>query len=1162
MNEYTNRDFADVEARYRRQVARAYGYLTLRGYPERDPRLSAVRLERIFIKLSTTTTPAPALEMPVLEGTHDLEASRERWRRGQRERPVSEGRELSGEELLQRYKRWMEEFFKPHTVTLSVPEALRDHDRLVVTGPPGSGKTTLLRWLALTFAEGKQAQPDRLGDAYPHERLPVLVELRRFHGRFVGEREQLTTVNLADEIAAFVAGDARFEGTPAEFIRRALANGECLVAFDGLDEIAEFTARQRASAALQAFADNYAARGNHIVITSRPAGYKGVELGPGFQCCEINPFTPEDISEFIHHWCEAAYYPDLATAREEADELVKAIEDNDRVAKLAETPLLCTIIAIVYRNSRILPNRRVELYLKCCEALLDTWERVKEIRQSGLIGGFDWQTKLELLSPLAYWLHSEEGRTAAPEAEFERRLAEDLRDRRLCEEPKAKQEARAFLSAIRERSGLLQGRGDGTLEFPHLTFQEYLAARHIAATPDMGNLLDMFMPHLHEAWWREVHLLTIGHLGSGRDGAPKATALLEAILDRYKPPLRFLQAFPYHGGPFGGLRNLLARAFPRWQLVRRLAWAMQRECFFAATALGDCAPLGVTNEGRDRVRVALEEVLLLATLHPYSLQYNPQYNPLLTPAASSLVKLGKASPELIGALVTTLRDSRRSVQEAAACSLVQLAQTNPEAIVGLVNTLLDDSDWRVQSVAARSLGRVVWKSSEVTAALVAALGDSDVFVGSMAAFSLGELGQASPEVIAALLATLDDSDVLVQSAAASGLGQLGQASPEVIAALIAALGNSDLFVHKAAARSLSQLGKVSPEAIAALVAALGDSRSWMRRASASSLGHLGQAGPEVIAALVATLDDSDKLVQSAVASSLVQLRQTNPEAIAVLLDDLSDSSMDVRRAAVYSLGKVEQTSSAMIAALVATLGDSENLVRLAAMSSLVQLGQTNLEVITAVMGALGNGNRNVREAGARSLGRLGQASLEVIAALMTALGDSESRVRQAAASSLVQLGQSDPEVIAVLFTALGDGDEHVRLEVVSSLVQLGQANQEALVALNRALHDSSPYVCYVVHKLLPQLLDGKPIPGEEWVPLEVRWERGGRLKRTIRRVAVVLLALAMALAPLAYVLAALYVPQVRDNQWFLSILLAGIAAWIAFLANVGKIRQTLGDLWR
>ena len=88
-----------------------------------------------------------------------------------------------------------------------------------------------------------------------------------------------------------------------------------------MDEIADFTARQRASDALQAFADNYVIRGNRVIVTSRPAGYKGVELGAGFRHCQIAPFTPEDVSRFVHHWYEEAYPYDV-DARIEADELV------------------------------------------------------------------------------------------------------------------------------------------------------------------------------------------------------------------------------------------------------------------------------------------------------------------------------------------------------------------------------------------------------------------------------------------------------------------------------------------------------------------------------------------------------------------------------------------------------------------------------------------------------------------------------------------------------------------------------------------------------------------------------------------------------------------------------------------------------------------------
>jgi len=87
-------------------------------------------------------------------------------------------------------------------------------------------------------------------------------------------------------------------------------------------------------------------------------------------------------------------------------------------------------------------------------------------------------------------------------------------------------EAEKFLRTLSLRSGLLQFLGSDRYGFPHLTFQEYLTARHIAAQPD-PDYIDLVMVHLHKAWWREVHLLVIGHLGSGREEAEtKCVALV------------------------------------------------------------------------------------------------------------------------------------------------------------------------------------------------------------------------------------------------------------------------------------------------------------------------------------------------------------------------------------------------------------------------------------------------------------------------------------------------------------------------------------------------------------------------------------------------------------------------------------------------------------
>ncbi|MEK8016178.1 MAG: HEAT repeat domain-containing protein, partial [Candidatus Parabeggiatoa sp.] len=604
----------------------------------------------------------------------------------------------------------------------------------------------------------------------------------------------------------------------------------------------------------------------------------------------------------------------------EAQELISAIQAQERVTALAQNPLLCTIIAIIYRNNRVLPNRRVELYLKCCEALLDTWERNKDIKDSGLIGGFDWQTKLELLMPVAYWFHQHSEQLAMPEEAVVQQLAQALEELRKnsgldsANKPLL-QEAREFITAIRDRSGLLQGRGDGTLEFSHRTFQEYLAARYIAAQPDPV-YIDIVMAHLHEAWWREVHLLVIGHLGSGRDNAEKATRLMLTILKVYKAPNRgllypkvwwWLRWFnPDKNWQDSTVQRFLVKwllrfnlgtRLPRFQWQKRIAWHLMREFELVAQGYADCAMGARTQQ-------------LSSTVFDFSVKRISQwiYNPLY-----------KEQYEFL---------------------LTRIAQQNlpRDAVIDIVLKALENKIGWVRYTAASSLGQLGQGNDSVIAALLKALQDEDVLVRHAAAESLGQLGQGNDSVISALLKALLDEYDWVRRAAAKSLAQLGQGNDSVIAALLKALQDEDDWVQRAAAESLCQLGQENDSVIAALFAL--QNENWtVRGAAASNLGKLGQGNDSVISALLKALQDENVLVRIAAAKSLGQLGQENDSVIAALLKALQDK--DVRGAAAESLGqfKIEDETQLrpVLIALNHLLHDSNDRVRNTAFESLRKL---------------------------------------------------------------------------------------------------------------------------------------------------------------------------------------------------------------------------------
>jgi len=175
-----------------------------------------------------------------------------------------------------------------------------------------------------------------------------------------------------------------------------------------------------------------------------------------------------------------------------------------RIRELSTNPLMLTILCVVFHEERKLPTERSELYSRCVRVLLEHWRReIFENEHGQAVQPYDADAAQAVLARMAWWMHSEQDRAAAPldelAAEAERGLASVSASSGLG------RDGAQFIDRMRSEAGLLAKTADGRCGFLHLSFQEYLAATHAAA----HGLSKELASQAASSWWQETALLSL-----------------------------------------------------------------------------------------------------------------------------------------------------------------------------------------------------------------------------------------------------------------------------------------------------------------------------------------------------------------------------------------------------------------------------------------------------------------------------------------------------------------------------------------------------------------------------------------------------------------------------------------------------------------------------
>lgn len=415
--------------------------------------------------------------------------------------------------------------------------------RIAIVANPGYGKTTLTRYLTLSYIDNthQEHESKSLKDL-----LPIWIPLRSCFKDIQDER----TPTLSEFILSYIENNipgCRDLTISAHWLKKQLQDGNCLVMFDGLDEVPE-QHRQVVSRWINWYMQAYPSQ---FILTSRPHGYDE-NLFRGVQKIGIYDFNSDQKEKFVFKWYETVLWQQKwlphweksqrngksllksqvqeqsnAEAKKASEHLIRQITEVADLNEISKNPLIITLIAATHKAYSSLPTRRVQIYKKIFSHLLEDRPSVRETHLT-IPTAEDNQV---ILQQLAYYLFRRQETQFTLNPEINQFLYGKLKDQLTDDDTSSLPSPKRYLWEIENIAGLLIGGSSNLYEFTHKTFQEFLVAAECKRLKDGESiLLNQFRD---DAWMNSQEVIRF--YVAMTHATPFVEAILEAVdISSYK----------------------------------------------------------------------------------------------------------------------------------------------------------------------------------------------------------------------------------------------------------------------------------------------------------------------------------------------------------------------------------------------------------------------------------------------------------------------------------------------------------------------------------------------------------------------------------------------------------------------------------------------------
>lgn len=374
---------------------------------------------------------------------------------------------------------------------------VQESHNLFILGKPGAGKTTFLRYIALQMAKEKPAK------------LPIFITLKEWQP----DHTSLMPLILKQ------LENSHFPDAP-RFVDKTLREGQALLLFDGLDEVnQEQSQRQILTQQLKDFSDRYPHCQCLITCRIAASDYQF----PRFQEVEVADFTEEQTRTYVTNWFHDNVEKGVAFFKE-FDK-----SEHESLRELALTPLLLSLLCLVFEENMAFPLRRAELYKEALNALLVRWDSSRNIRRDDIYLGLSTELKQQLFASIA--AESFEKGDYFFTADYLKQRIEKYLATLPPADRQGELEGLQILRAIEAQHSIFVQRASNTYSFSHLTFQEYFTAKYAVDHAAEGAVRRLVTPDVvTDDRWREVLLLTASLLSNADSFFDQFNTVLDGLV--------------------------------------------------------------------------------------------------------------------------------------------------------------------------------------------------------------------------------------------------------------------------------------------------------------------------------------------------------------------------------------------------------------------------------------------------------------------------------------------------------------------------------------------------------------------------------------------------------------------------------------------------------